>query len=252
MEFINVEDQYCYDQDLICEYALIDHQPQEHDRISLYKIGWSQVKEYILFEWAPLTKKGEIQRVTFNSKTAFWRYIDFFLWNINIVGHSLPKNSPDLMYHFCYISADNQVFGASAPFQFCSEVPDMSKSIISLPNIISSCSTSMQTADSNVSIEKDKEIARLREENTLLKDTLKMIVQKNQNGDSIQNEIANLKSMVQLFQKALYSQQIEMENLKKKLEERDMLKNSEKFKRLNITDVGELETLPPFPKYLLN
>lgn len=78
VEFVNVQDQYCYDEDLICEYILIDHVPQEHDRVSIYKIGWAQVKEYVLFEWAPLATKEEVQRVVFNSKLSTHFVVFFF------------------------------------------------------------------------------------------------------------------------------------------------------------------------------
>lgn len=162
-----------------------------------------------------------------------------------VVGPSLPKDSPETMYHFCYISADNKVLGASPPFQFCA---DSSQSIASLPNINSSLG-SFQLLDSKAALEKDKEIARLREENALLKETLKMIVY-NKNGNRVQKEVEELKGMVQLFQKALRLQENEIGILKRKLEEKENSRNVEKFKSLNIVDMGDLETLPPFPKCL--
>lgn len=151
------------------------------------------------------------------------------------------------MYHFCYISADNKVLGASPPFQFCA---DSSQLIASLPNISSSMG-SFQLFDSKVSLEKDKEIARLREENALLKETLKVIVN-NKNDNRLQKEMEEVRGMMQLFQRALRLQENEIGNLKRKLEEKEKenLRSVEKLKSLNIIDVGDLETLPPFPKYL--
>lgn len=249
VEFLNVQDQYCYDEDLICEYVLVGYEPEEHDRVSIYKIGWTHIKEYILFEWAPIcAKQQQVQKVNFNRKNMRNCFVQ--QWNVYhffFQGPSLPKNSSETMYHFCYISGDNKVLGASPPFQFCAEVsnscPDMS--FISAPVMCSSFG-SLQTADS---IEKDKEIASLREENTLLKQTLKMLVD-SKCMSNVQKEVEQLKSMVQFFQKALYLQEKEISNVKHKLEEKDSLRNTEKFKSLNIIDVGDLETLPPFPKCL--
>lgn len=159
----------------------------------------------------------------------------------------MPKTSPDIMYHFCYISADNQVLGASAPFQFCANPPQIDNTIDSISNVSGSL-TSIHSINTNVTIEKYKEIAKLREENGLLKDTLKMIVQ-NKNSDSIQKELNEMKNMVRLFQKKLTLQELEIEDLKKKLGEMDRLKNMEKFNNFNTIDIGDLETLPPFPNY---
>lgn len=159
------------------------------------------------------------------------------------------------MYHFCYISADNQVLGASAPFQFCADSVKMSTSVASLPNITSSL-TSFYAADSTTSQEKDKEIALLKqelaalnEENSLLKSTLKLVVQDNLNRNGIQKEVEDLKNVVEVLQKALQLQETEMSGLKARLSEQDTFRTTEQLKSLNIVELGELETLPPFPKY---
>lgn len=160
------------------------------------------------------------------------------------------------MYHFCYISADNQVLGASAPFQFCAEAVKMCTSVISLPNITTSI-TSLQAADTTNSLEKDKEIiklkdelATLKEENWLLKSTLKVIVNNSRNGDGVQKELQDLKDVMKVLQKTLQLQEREIGNLKMRLSEQDSLRTADKLKGLNIVELGELETLPPFPKYL--
>lgn len=71
MEFLNVQDQYCYDEDLVCEYSLVDHIPREHDRVAIYRVGWTNVQDYMLFEWAPLKAEGNVASVTFNSRFRF-------------------------------------------------------------------------------------------------------------------------------------------------------------------------------------
>ncbi|KAG5897078.1 hypothetical protein JTB14_036305 [Gonioctena quinquepunctata] len=47
VEFLNVLNQYCYNDDLICTYEFNDYTPQEGDRIAIFKLGWNFVKDYI-------------------------------------------------------------------------------------------------------------------------------------------------------------------------------------------------------------
>uniref|UniRef100_A0A1Y1NDI4 SKICH domain-containing protein n=1 Tax=Photinus pyralis TaxID=7054 RepID=A0A1Y1NDI4_PHOPY len=96
VEFLNVQDQYSYNDDLICKYYLTDYEVQEGDRVAIFRLGWQYIKDYILFEWAP--KDSEANLVVFNKPC-------------------LPKNTSEI-YQFCFISGENNVLGASEPFQF--------------------------------------------------------------------------------------------------------------------------------------
>lgn len=46
---------------------LTDVQSGEHDRVAIYKLGWKHVKEYVLFEWAPIIHE-KVVTVIFNSE----------------------------------------------------------------------------------------------------------------------------------------------------------------------------------------
>lgn len=68
VEFVDIHDQYPAHEDLICKYKFNDYTPQEGDRVAIFKLGWSLVKEYLLFEWAPTDSKDNIHHIVFNSK----------------------------------------------------------------------------------------------------------------------------------------------------------------------------------------
>lgn len=68
MEFIDILDQYSSQEDLVCKYSFNDYTPQEGDRVAVFKLGWTLVKEYVLFEWAPTDSNAKVHHVVFNSK----------------------------------------------------------------------------------------------------------------------------------------------------------------------------------------
>lgn len=68
MEFVDILDQYSSQEDLICKYQFNDYTPQEGDRVAIFKLGWTLVKEYFLFEWAPTDSNAKIHHVVFNSE----------------------------------------------------------------------------------------------------------------------------------------------------------------------------------------
>lgn len=62
-------DQYSYNENLRCTYKFNDYTPQEGDRVAIFKLGWNFVKDYVVFEWAPLnTDKDKKHSVVFKSK----------------------------------------------------------------------------------------------------------------------------------------------------------------------------------------
>ncbi|KAF7265812.1 hypothetical protein GWI33_020885 [Rhynchophorus ferrugineus] len=96
VKFIDISDEYGILEDIKFTIKLNDYQIQEGDRIAIYKIGWKEVQDYEIFDWAP-TNTTDME-IPFHFK-----------------GSVLPKNLQSL-YQICYISGDNQVKGASTPF----------------------------------------------------------------------------------------------------------------------------------------
>ncbi|KAJ8978260.1 hypothetical protein NQ317_012618 [Molorchus minor] len=113
VEFIDIVDQYSYNEDLECTFKFNDYTPQEGDRVAIFKLGWTLVKDYVVFEWAPIDTMVKVHSVIFNK-------------------HILPKNNTEI-YQVCYISGENVLHGASSSFQFSASLsPVMNKSIMCL------------------------------------------------------------------------------------------------------------------------
>ncbi|KAF5287151.1 hypothetical protein FQA39_LY16029 [Lamprigera yunnana] len=250
VDFIDVRDHYTYNEDLICRYCLTDYQVQEGDRIAIFKLGWQFIKDYILFEWAP--KDVPENFVVFNK-------------------HRLPKNTTEI-YQFCFISGENNVHGASEPFQFVEDPKSYQslfrymshKGLNSLPDEYKSLSNS-SAMPINIPdvIERDREMLRLKEENQFLRSTLKLLVEK-QSGKQLTADVEILKKSMSELQFTLFNQQNQIKNLQiqvtnsinYKKSQNDNLecacgglkKNFQKDLNINTEfDLGELESIPPFP-----
>lgn len=160
----------------------------------------------------------------------------------------MPKNTNEI-YQFCYINADNEVCGASPPFQF---VDGTVKPFTSITTSI--------YASKVITGDKDKEIEKLREENSMLKDTLKVVIS-NKTASNLQKDVDELKNTVKFLVSVLKSQSKEINALKQKFGEKqcERRKVSESSTQSDSSwvvpsnlskisyDLGELETLPPFP-----
>ncbi|XP_067003771.2 calcium-binding and coiled-coil domain-containing protein 1 isoform X2 [Anabrus simplex] len=99
--FHDIADTYPTDSDVCCQYSLtVGVTPAHGDRIALYRVGWSSVQEYLLFEWAPepQTEKQTEFQVLFKAS-------------------ALPKDVNEF-YQLCYLTSECVVQGASVPFQF--------------------------------------------------------------------------------------------------------------------------------------
>lgn len=62
--FHNIEEKYNYQQDLICAYSLTEQFViKTGDRIVLFKLGWQQATDYVLFEWvqSPAVEGSSLQ-----------------------------------------------------------------------------------------------------------------------------------------------------------------------------------------------
>ncbi|KAB0793408.1 hypothetical protein PPYR_13028 [Photinus pyralis] len=254
VEFLNVQDQYSYNDDLICKYYLTDYEVQEGDRVAIFRLGWQYIKDYILFEWAP--KDSEANLVVFNKPC-------------------LPKNTSEI-YQFCFISGENNVLGASEPFQFSEKTKNYQSlfrsSVLKLDSSMQDDYKSLSNASpsslNNIPdvIERDREMLRLREENEFLRNTLKILISK-QNPKKYDSDIEDLKKLTADLQLTVVNQQNQLKDLQLhvakcnsnyksfRIEEDNLESACDNLKKrfdrtLNIStddEFGELESLPPFP-----
>ena len=69
--FHDIADTYLTDADICCRYSLTNGvTAEEGDRIALYRVGWSSVQDFIMFECAPMPQmpdKSDLQ-VLFKGK----------------------------------------------------------------------------------------------------------------------------------------------------------------------------------------
>ena len=94
--FNDIRDSYPLDLDLELSYTLTAFiQPGHGDRICLYKLPYLQPHEYVAYVW---TKVSEEKTLTVK-------------FSVSV----LPKEED--FYQFQYLKGDNQVAGASVPFQ---------------------------------------------------------------------------------------------------------------------------------------
>ena len=94
--FNDVKDSYPMDLDLEISYTLTPFiQPGHGDRVCLYKLPYLQPHEYVAYVWTKMSE-DKTMMVKFSVST-------------------LPKEED--FYQFQYLKGDNQVAGASVPFQ---------------------------------------------------------------------------------------------------------------------------------------
>lgn len=184
----------------------------------------------------------------------------------------MPKNTSDL-YQICYISGTD-LCGASTPFQFCAEDNSMSAStgFTFLSSIDSMTKSQLIT-------EKDQEINRLKEENAILKESLKTVLShKSQSSSRYYDEdIKILKDLVEGVQSMLSVHDRDIKMLKDKIKEGgeeyvklyiEKFRVQKKYEKLktkctktsleednqpidNFTlDLGDLKSIPPFPSII--
>ncbi|CAG9863204.1 unnamed protein product [Phyllotreta striolata] len=249
VEFVDVQDQYSWHEDLRCHFVYNDYTAQEGDRVAIFKFGWSFEKDYLVFEWAPIGPAIQTSSVTFN------RYY-------------FPKERDNLeqMYQICYLTGENELLGASSPFQFTAEKPTVAH--VSEESVYQSLSKSKLL----INHPDNDEIKKLRDENAVLKQALKMVISMKE-ASTCKNydaEIAELHKSLDAVQLQVNLQQKELNMLRGKIiesgEEYKKLfiekykvekkyeqllnKKGNSAKPLNTTndfDLSILESLPPFP-----
>lgn len=193
-----------------------------------------------------------------------------FLLILASLGYDLPNNpaESDDLYQFCYISGENVVQGISTPFQiysFNNSPPS---------NRVLTDSTYEQKKSTHLKqllIEKDEEIMKLKEENAILKESLKAIIEQKtttQKHKCHNEDIEGLKELTSKLKNAILGQQKDIDSMKIEMrKERAFNKNlmldkimAEKkyeaicnkteatiVKRLPNFDLGSLQSIPAFP-----
>lgn len=149
--------------------------------------------------------------------------------------HILPKSTTEL-YQICYISGENELHGASTPFQFTVEnLQQIHAPPIPFLTGMKSCmikSKSSKTSEKD-DLKRENELEDLREENSLLKAAIKALIsQKNDNGKNYDEDIAQLKEITDSLKTAMNQQQQEMNILKMKIK-----KCGEEYKKLYLEKI---------------
>lgn len=185
------------------------------------------------------------------------------------LGYDLPNNSAqnDDLYQFCYISGENVVQGISTPFQIYSfNSPPPSRALTDSTYEHKKCTHLKQLL-----IDKDQEILKLKEENAILKESLKAIVEQKmttQKHKCHSEDVDELKELTSKLKNAILGQQKDIDSMKMEMrKERAFNKNlmldkimaEKKFeaifnkneatsiKRLPNFDLSNLQSIPAFP-----
>lgn len=263
--FHNIEEKYNYHEDLICTYSLTEQFViKTGDRIVLFKLGWQQATDYVLFQWveSPAVEGNCLQ--------------------VNFKADSLPRDVNEF-YQLCYISGENTVCGASIPFQFKSLGNNLVAStdsdfFISLQmesskTLMPTQSTSSLRTDfvtTEISRVSNEPLKSLVEDNKQIKEELKITNTSLRDCDSqisdLKSEIDSLKDMLRLTQNDVSHIKIRMDEsndeykklfaektrVEKKYDKLVRKCHAKAKKPLNSNDLsedylGELDPLPPFP-----
>ena len=97
--FINVPKAYMPQEDLTVRFERNkDVVAGTRDWVGLFRVGWTSIRDYYTFEWAPTTSNPADNKVVFS-------------------GRRLPPDDA-CFYQFCYVSREGVMRGASVPFQF--------------------------------------------------------------------------------------------------------------------------------------
>lgn len=208
--------------------------------------------------------------------------MDIFNYTLFLLEHILPKNVTEL-YQICYISGENELHGASSPFQFTMDVFKKNTSpyeIMMKSSMIESKTSSKMSAkvnekrDKELEVLRDKELDDLREENSLLKLAIKALSLQKNEGKDYDNDISELRAVTESLKTAMTQQQQEMNVLKMKIKEcgeeykklyLEKLKLEKKVQKEktektikeknrsypleNGFDITNLPSIPPFPEH---
>lgn len=217
VQFIDIKEQYDYGTDLTFRYKLEGYTPGEGDRIGIYKVGWTSVRDYQIFEWAPLKVSENIATILFKS---------YFVVKI--------KLEPGDFFQLCYLGRESEIHGVSSPFQFINEESNIRISFASGDVHIYPSHFTLERATKDYYEGQNCNFIKLKDENTMLRernshledevDRLKTALKKaqSQNVKVDQNydeDIASLKQTTDDLKKADELRQLEINILKEKITE---------------------------------
>lgn len=103
--FLDMKDVYRPAENLQCSYKVTNALfPHPKDRVCLFRLGWISPQDYKTYMWALAPedyKPGSVFDCSITFSAAF-----------------VPQENSENYYQFCYINHQDQIRGASTPFQF--------------------------------------------------------------------------------------------------------------------------------------
>lgn len=175
----------------------------------------------------------------------------------------MPKNSTDL-YQICYISGENELKAATSTFQFVANVNNVSTVKPKERKFIIGSGTASEPLPDPVQ--------KLKEENEILRESLKAVLAQKDAEKSNSKDVQELKTVVNDLKDTVQHLQKDVNMLKKKIVEGgeeyrklymeklhvekkyDKLKQQQKKSEkviskdmINSFDINELKSIPPFP-----
>lgn len=103
--FVEVKEYYEPGERVFCRYKVTGGlYPHAKDKVCLFRLGWISAQDYKVFVHAPMPPKYQAGMI-FDSVVTF-------------EGSEVAEQDSDDYYQFCYINHQDQIRGASTPFQF--------------------------------------------------------------------------------------------------------------------------------------
>jgi len=212
VEFVDVHDRYLSNYHIECKYTLNNYKTEARDRISIFKMGWKSLKNPVMSEWVA-------DAVSSANNNEFTLLFNRF---------GLPTSTDaDELYQFCYINCNSIVQGISTPFQIC--LTEDSNALLQEHDGLCDDLKKMTLLEKHqcfsdakliqilpLLTEKEKEILKLKEENAILRESLKSMIdqRKYQRTKNYDDEINQLKEFTELFRSSFITLQKEVETLK--------------------------------------
>lgn len=112
--FHSIQECYPPEINIECRYTIKPTvTPNSRDWIGVFRVGWQSLKEYVMYEWAPMPSVHAGDGKPISNRVVF-------------PGKSLPESNEEF-YQFCYVTSVGDIRGASVPFQIKTKIsePDL-------------------------------------------------------------------------------------------------------------------------------
>jgi len=117
--FLEVKDTYAPGENVECKYKVTNAlHPHARDRVCLFRLGWISPQDYKTYMWA-LCPNDYTAGTVFDSMITFSAAF-------------VPQESSENYYQFCYINHQDQIRGASTPFQFKESQTELNNGNVSI------------------------------------------------------------------------------------------------------------------------